>query len=586
MNFGFFRYLRYGLTLIVLAFLLPGLRAQEGLNKEVNVVRPYSPTIGDAFKTRFIPRLDDSIQAPIHFEYFIQPARINPLLRIKDLDASDYRPLPPGDLKPSQITVGFGNYWTPMGKLSLNTLRNQKMSLGVDASHQSSQGFAKMADNRKIYAGYGDSKARLYGQRFFGKSTFAADAYFSEDHHYLYGYSTDSTTFKRPMKTDSLVAVTPGNLRVTQKDSVPYQQFVILGTKLSLRSNQKSINGWQYRIDGGYDLLMDRVEGGHDRLLRDSMEMEHEGKLDVMLSKEFEKFSLGGEIGGGYVYRAQQPDTANYAVARFDPWIGFDWKFIKLMGGPKVAMDQNAEKFLFYPRLNMEINITNLLVPYFGLNGYYENHTYRSMSRENPYIGDHIEIKPTDHRFIAYGGLRGRIAPAVAFNLYVSWEDARDLVFFIPDTALQLRNRFLAVYDDGSILKTGGEISLRQSDNLSFILKGNYYQYQLDSLEAPWHKPGWDLNFTTRYAWKKKLVVKADVFVFGKYSVPEPDRFAALKLKEIGALVDVNLSAEYRITSWMSAFAQVNNLISDKYFIWQNYPMQRINFIAGLSWIF
>jgi outer membrane receptor protein involved in Fe transport len=127
---------------------------------------------------------------------------------------------------------------------------------------------------------------------------------------------------------------------------------------------------------------------------------------------------------------------------------------------------------------------------------------------------------------------------------------------------------------------------LRQSENLSFILKGNYYQYKLDSLAAPWHKPGWDLNFTTRYAWKKKLVVKADLFVFGKYSVPEPDPLALKKVREIGALVDINLSAEYRINSWMSAFAQVNNLISDKYFVWQNYPMQRINFIAGLSWIF
>lgn len=566
MNSGYTGYGKFGVTLFFLISMLPGLQAQEGLNKEVNVVRPYSPTIGDAFKTRFIPKLDDSVQVPTRFDYSIQANRIDPLLRLKDLEAADYRPQSPGELKPSQISVGFGNYWTPMGKLSLNTLRNQKMSLGVDASHQSSQGSVKMADERKIYAGYGESKVRLYGQSFFPKSTFSADAYFSQDHHYLYGYSTDSLKNGTP--------VTPMNLRVTQKDSVPYQQYIILGTKLSLRSNQKSSNGWQYRIDGGYDFLLD-----------DGQEMEHEGKLDLSLSKEFEKFSVGGELGGDYVYRTHQPDTLSYAVARLDPWIGFNWKFVKLLAGPKVAMDRNAEKFLFYPRLNVEINITNLLVPYFGLNGYYENHTYRSISRENPYIADNPEIRPTSHQFIAYGGLRGRIAPAVAFNLAVSWEDVRDLFFYIPDASTLLRNKFVAVYDNGSILKWGGEVSLRQSDNLSFILKGNYYQYNLDSLAAPWHKPGWDLNFTTRYAWKKKLVVKADLFVFGKYSVPEPDPLIG-KVRELDGLIDVNLAAEYRITSWMSAFAQVNNLISDQYFIWQNYPMQRINFIAGLSWIF
>ncbi|TSA31722.1 MAG: hypothetical protein D4R64_17615 [Porphyromonadaceae bacterium] len=577
MNIGLYGYCKYCFILLLLVSQLPGLKAQEGMNKEVNVVRPYSPTIGDAFKTRFIPRLDDSVQVPTHFDYFIQAARINPLLRLKDLDATDYRPLPPDDLKPSQITLGFGNYWTPMGKLSLNTLRNQKMSLGVDASHQSSQGSVKMADERKIYAGYGDSRVRIYGQRFLPRSTFASDVYFSEDHHYLYGYSTDSLKNGTP--------VTPMIFRVTQKDSVPFQRFIILGTKLSLRSNQKSNNSWQYRIDGGYDFLMGRVNGGLEFLPDDRQTMEHEGKLDVALSKEFEKFSVGGEIGGDYINRTHQPDTLSYVVANFDPWIGFNWKFVKLLAGPKVAMDRNAEKFLFYPRMNVEINITNLLVPYFGLNGYYENNTYRSITRENPYIVDNTEIKPTNHRFIAYGGLRGRIAPAVAFNLSVSWEDVRDLFFYIPDVSSPLRNKFLAVYDNGSILKTGGEISLRQSDNLSFIMKGNYYQYTLDSLDAPWHKPGWDLNFTTRYAWKKKLVIKADLFLYGKYSVPEPDPLIG-KVKELNGLVDVNLAAEYRITSWMSAFAQINNLLSDKYFIWQNYPMQRINLIAGMSWIF
>ena len=566
MNIGLSGYGKLCLTLFFLVSQVTGLKAQEGMNKEVSVVRPYSPTIGDAFKTRFIPRLDDSVQISTHFEYFIQPARINPLLRLKELEAADYKPLSPGDLKPSQITLGFGNYWTPMGKLSLNTLRNQKMSLGVDASHQSSQGRVKMADERKIYAGYGDSRVRLYGQRFFPKSTFASDVYFSQDHHYLYGYSTDLMKNGLP--------VTPMNFRLTQKDSVPFQQYIILGTKMSLRTNQKTSNGWQYRVDGGYDFLLD-----------DRKEMEHEGKLDVALSKEFEKFTVGGEIGSDYVNRTHQPDTLSYVVARLDPWIGFTWKFIKLLAGPKIAMDRNAGKLLLYPRLNVEINITNLLVPYFGLNGYYENHTYRSISRENPYIADNLTIKPTYHRFIAYGGLRGRIAPSVAFNLDVSWEDARDLFFYAPDETSPLRNKFLAVYDNGSILKFGGEISLRQSDNLSFILKGNYVQYKLDSLAAPWHKPGWDLNFTTRYAWKKKLVIKADLFVFGKYSVPEPDPLIG-KVKELNGLVDLNLSAEYRITSWMSAFAQVNNVISDKYFIWQNYPMQRFNFIAGLAWIF
>jgi hypothetical protein len=566
MNIGSSKYNLYFFLFLAIIFQFSGLKGQEEMKKEVSVVRPFSPTIGDAVKLRFMPKLDDSIQIPLQFEYVIQAARIDPLLRLKDLDAADFRPTFPNELKPSQVSVGFGNYWTPMGKLSLNTLRNQKASVGFDASHISSQGSVKMADERKIYAGYGDSKVRIHGQRFFPKSTFSSEVYFMEDHHYLYGYSTDSLKDGTP--------ITPLNLRVTQKDSVPFVRYVNLGTKLALRSNQKSNKGWQYKLDGGYDFLID-----------DRKKMEHEANLGFALSKDLEKISFGGEMGADYIYRTPQIDSVSYVVGHLDPWIGFNWKFIKLLAGPKIAMDRNAEQLLFYPRLNVEINITNLLVPYFGLDGFYENHTYRSMTRQNPYLTDDPDIRPTNHRFIAYGGLRGRIAPSVAFNLAVSWEDVRDLYFFKPDLSSDLRNKFVAVYDNGDILTTGGEVSLRQSDNLSFILKGNYYQYNLDSLAAPWHKPGWDLNFTTRYAWGKKLVVKAEMFMYGKYSVPEPEPLIGT-VKELDGLVDVNLGAEYRITSWMSAFAQVNNLLSDQYYIWQNYPMQRINFVAGLSWIF
>ncbi len=574
------------LTALSAIFLFPSqpADAQEGMTKEVSVVRPYSPTIANAFKSRFMPKLDDSVQAPTHFEYFIQPARINPQLRIRELEASDFSAGGKEDLKHSSVSLGFGNYWTPMGKLSIHTLRNPKSSLGIDLSHISSQGSVKMPDERKIYAGYADNEVSLYGKRYMKNATFSSDFYFKEDHHFLYGYTTDSIT--DPVDPLRRTPLLPWIDRATQRDSVPLQRFIVLGSKLSLASNQKSRNGWQYRVDGGYDLtLSSQDEPAFLAEYDTTMGIEHLGQLDFAISKDYEKISFGAEIGADYVNRNHPIDTLNYAVAYADPWMGFEWKYVRLIAGPKVAMDRNAEKFWFFPRMKLEINITNLLVPYVGLDGRYENQTLLSVSRENPYIADNVNIKPTIHRFIAFGGLRGRFTPMVAFNLAVSWEDARDLMFFIPDATNPHRNTFNLIYDNGSILQAGGEVSLRQSDNLSFILKGNYYQYQLDALPAAWHKPGWDLNFTTRYAWKKKLMVKAELFMLGKYSVPEPDPSLGA-VKVLDGLIDINLAAEYRFTPWMSAFAQVNNLISDKYFIWQNYPMQGINFIGGLSWIF
>ena len=553
------------ISLAMLAIATVQGKTQEGLTKEVSVVRPFSPTISDAFKQKFIPKLDDSVQVDVRFDYFIQPVKLHPTFQLRELGSATLRPESKEKLKNSQVKLGFGNYWTPMAEVDINTLRNPKSSLGMHLRHLSSQGSVMMADDRKIYAGYADNRVKLHGQSIGRSTTLSGNIYFSEDHHFLYGYSTDTLS-------DSTL-VTPMPLRATQKDSVGLLQYLNLGTRVSWYSNEKSRNGFQFRVDGGYDFLFDELK-----------EMEHWGQLDAAFSKDYKQISFGAELGGDYVFRSHLPDTLNYGVAYVDPWIGFRWRYVKLLAGPKVAMDRNASRFLFYPRMLMEINITNLLVPYLGLDGYYENHTFRSISRENPYVINNPTIDPTHHRFIAFGGLRGRFSPKVAFNLAVSWEDAENLLFFEADTANPLRNRFSLVYDDGSILKMGGEISLRQSDNLSFILKGNYFRYSLDSLPAPWHKPSWDANFTTRYSWRNKLLVKADLFLAGKYPVPALETGGMYR--ELNGLIDLNLGAEYRFNQFLSAFVQVNNLLSDKYYLWDNYPMHRINFIGGLTFIF
>jgi len=540
--------------------------AQNNVNKEVNVVRPYSPTISDAVKARFMPVFDDTVKVNVNFDYFIEPVQLNPAFRLRELGATGLRSESAPRLRNSWVKLGFGNYWTPFAEVDIHTTKNKQSSLGVQLRHLSSQGRVMMDDGRKVYAGYADNEVRLHGSRFFRNATLTGEAYFTEDHHYLYGYNTDT------LSDGSLV--TPWSERLTFRDSIGLQRFIVLGSTFRLRSNERSSKGFEYNLQGGYDFLID-----------DMNELEHHGRLDFSLAKYFRQVSVGGEIGSEYVFRPAGNDTLNYAVAHLDPWVGFDWRYLSLKAGPKVAMDRNASAFHFYPRMRVEINITNLLVPYLGLDGSYENHTYRSMSRENPYIQDIPEILPTNHRFIAYGGLRGRFTPKVAFNLAVSWADIQQMHFFMADTTGPLDNKFLVVYDDGELLTMGGEVSLRQSDNLSFILKGNYYQYKLDSMAAPWHKPDWDLNFTARYSLNNKFLVKTDLFVLGKYAVPEIDP-ALPQIREMDGLIDLNLGLEYRFTPQIAGWVQGNNLLSDRFVIWQNYPMHRINFMGGLTFIF
>ena len=54
----------------------------------------------------------------------------------------------------------------------------------------------------------------------------------------------------------------------------------------------------------------------------------------------------------------------------------------------------------------------------------------------------------------------------------------------------------------------------------------------------------------------------------------------------LGALVDFNLGIEYRYNKRITAFLQFNNMFSQRYYDWYNYPVQPIQVIGGVSFRF
>ena len=547
---------------------------QETINKEVRVVKAYNPTISDAFKARFIPVIDDTVQVETRFNYYIEPIKQPIEFRLKSLESVGIRPEKSPELKHSYVRAGFGNYWTPMAEMDINTTNNQNTSLGFNMSHFSSQGRIKMDDDKKVYAGFADNQVKMYGSRIFQRSTLSADMHFKEDHHFLYGYNTDT------LSDNSLIS--PINLRVLSKDSLPFQQFLVVGSAIRLKSDEKSRNGFEYRLDLNYDFL--------HKFYRDldvkNPEMEHGAGLRFAFSQELDKITYGAETEGQYFYRIRSTDSLSNMLINLDPWIGFNWEIISLKAGPKLALNRFDSSPYFFPMVKFEVNITNTVVPYIGLNGYYENNDLMKIKMENPYIVDNLDIDPTIHKFIAFGGLRGRFLPKAAFNLFIQWEDVQDWHFYVPDNKNPLRNRFDVVYDDGSLLSMGGEVGIHPSEKLGFILKGNYYKYNLDSLDYAWHKPVWDISFTTRFTFMEKISLQADLYLIGTQFVPSEDLVKFGPAQELNGLIDINLSGEYRINPNMSAFARINNIISDRYYAWQNYPMQGLNFLLGINWSF
>ena len=141
------------------------LYAQDPIKKEVRVVKPYEPILSDAFKITHLPILDDTLQFTPDYNYTISPRSFTPEYKLRPIRPAKMMGETVPKLYHSLLKLGFGNYWTPYGELSVNNLRSKKHSYGVYAKHISSQGKVLLDNDKKVFGGYGNSEVDLYGKK-------------------------------------------------------------------------------------------------------------------------------------------------------------------------------------------------------------------------------------------------------------------------------------------------------------------------------------------------------------------------------------------------------------------------------------
>jgi outer membrane receptor protein involved in Fe transport len=100
-------------------------------------------------------------------------------------------------------------------------------------------------------------------------------------------------------------------------------------------------------------------------------------------------------------------------------------------------------------------------------------------------------------------------------------------------------------------------------------------------LPKPWQKDIFNIALSGTYNLKDKIIAGAELFYVGKrYAQP----LSGTGIIDLNAVVDLNLSVEYRYTKMLSAFVHLNNITANTYYRWNQYPSQRFNFMIGISY--
>ena len=531
--------------------------AMMGQQKEVRVVKPYSPTLSGAEKIELLPSMDEKIEFDIpEIAYQLYPKRYESQFRVEPIKAARMVKMPLERLYKSQLTLGFGNYLTPLAELNINQLRSRNGTFGVHLKHHSMNGKVKLDNDLKAPAGFNENELDVYGSRFLKNSVFDYGAGASYNSYVHYGVDPELDTV------------------LNREDAVePY--FTAEG-KLGLHSMYADSFHVNYDASLEYHYFAHQFD-----------EAEHGARLKLDLNKKLRVLDIAGELGGIWLGHYPEWDTlvGNQTIFWFNPSVAkatTQWRFT---AGVNLYGEVNNELFTphLYPRAMFQFHmVKEIIVPYFGVDGYLETNSYRQVVEENPYIVPSLAVRPTSHKMIGYFGLKGHISEAVSYNLKASYSIIDDAYFYVNDNTDPLMNQFNVVYDDVTLGNLYGELTVRPSESWNVILKGNYYSYiTMVNEDHPWNKAKFDISLQARYNMGDKIILNAGLYTIGSRYYENYN----LALEETLPLTfDINLGMEYRYSKLLSFWVRFNNMAAQTYYLYHQYPSFKFRAMLGFSY--
>ena len=534
--------------------------SQTKLNEDVNVVKPYDPTVGDAYKINILPEINDTSSLKRKMTYSIYPKQIPVSFDVIPIRPAKMVSEPISKLYSTYIKAGAGNYNTLLGEAGVNMLRSKNYSGGVYIKHLSSVSKIKLANGIKSPASYSDNKVDLFGKKFYQHSTLFGDAIYERNAVHNYGYNTDDSLYKDT---------------IFDKKQI-FQHYNTITGNAGLSSNYIDSSHLNYHTNIKYQYFEDNFKSYQNLI-----------NVTTDLNKYYDSEVIGGNIVVSWLNKNSSIDTNNNALVKINPWVklsGAQWR-VKLGLSMETDAYSDSAFYHFYPTVLLQYNvIENFLIPFIGVEGKMQQNNFAINTKENPFFKPGLQIKNSNNKINLNAGIKGNFSKKVSFIVRGNYGIFNNMYFFVNDT-VGAGNYFDVVYDkEVELLQFYGEVAYKNSEKLNIFLKGNYYKYTLTDLAKPWHKPEWDVTFTARYNLRNKIVVNADVFALGdRYAFNYKSPGSPYKLKKI---IDANLGLEYRYSKILSVFLNINNITATKNYYWNFYPTQGVNAVGGLTYSF
>lgn len=574
---------------ILISFLITQLSfsqvKQGNIGTEVvNVVKPYTPTISDAFKIKESPSLDVDANAkkePI--KYAIFPFPVASTFTPSKGKAEGVEKAKKERLFKNYATVGAGNYGTLNAELYVtDDLNNNEYVAGM-LRHHSSQGGVKNVILNDYF--YDTSIDLIYGTNE-KELSWNVDLGYQNQIYNWYGLPADFGNSLTPTdKANLIYGISPQHSYngITFGGKIDFSEGIL--EKASLKFNHFS----------------DSYGSSENRFF-----ITPTFKLDVA-DQAVKTKVIVDYVGGSFKknYWNTNTQAIKYGFANFGIVPSFemhedDWT-LNIGAGIFYSLDAegNNSKFLIYPQFTASYKVVgDLMIFYAGAEGNLEQNTYMDFANENPFISPTLNIAPTDKQYDIYAGLKGKIANNVSYNIRGSYVNERNKALFKSNDYTEdnsnadyaFGNSLQIVYDDMKTVSFYGALKADFSKNVSFGIDGTFSSYTNDMQSEAWNLPAIKLNSTLDFAITEKWYAGVNVFYVGERKEQQLNTDVVYLVAPgpitLPSYFDLNAHVGFKYSERLTTFLRANNITNKEYQKWLNYPVQGFQIVLGANYKF
>ncbi|MFD2907995.1 TonB-dependent receptor [Flavobacterium ardleyense] len=560
-------------------------KKDENIGSEVvNIVKPYTPTISDAFKVKETPVLEDEEEQkkePIQYNIFSFPvaSTFTPAKgKAAGVDKTEKE-----KLYNNYATLGFGNYPTINAELFITQNLSRSNYVGGMLRHLSSQGGIK---DLQLDDKYGTTSLDLtYGVRERDMS-WNVDLGVKNQVYNWYGLPSENIFFDD---------ATIGGI-----DSKQSYNTIALGGKLGFKDGIFKEASMQFkRFSDGYS-------SGENRFF-----IKPDFDFEVM-SQKIKADLVVDYVGGSFARMLDVDSELKYStiIAGIKPSILYQQDDLSVQLGAGVfyaTAKVNGEsdgKIFVYPNIKASYKLVgDILIAYAGAEGSLQQNSYADFVEDNAFISPTISVSPTDNKYDIYAGLKGKLANSVAFNVRASYLNQDDKAMFVSNEfdpayanteGYAYGNSFGVVYDNVKTLSLFGELKADFSKTVSFGVNATYNNFTTDRQAEAWNLPQLKVGTTIDFDINEKWYAGANVFFVGerKDMITVQDDMAIIpatftqKVQNLDSYFDLNAHVGYKYNARLTGFLKANNLANQQYNRWTNMPVQGIQILLGANYKF